>query len=318
MINKIISKISSHKKHISYLITLVFIVFIVMYVLNNLKEFEKVFHLSILLVLILTMLTIFKFLLLGFFNKIILYNFNIFLKPIVWVGLAFVTAMGNLLTPFRGGAGIRAIYLKKQYSLNYSNFLSTIAGIYFLTFLINSFIGAITVLLIYYIYGIINYSVLFFFSGLFLFFVIIISLSPDIPEFRNKLLGGVSRVIRGWYKIKKNKKMMFNLIIVIFINSIVTLFIIHFSFLSISINLPLIKCLFLSTLLTFSNLTNITPGGLGIREGIVVLGSKLFLISTPESLLAAGIFRIISMVIVFTLGPIFSYVLLKNCNEKKV
>lgn len=75
-------------------------------------------------------------------------------------------------------------------------------------------------------------------------------------------------------------------------------------------SLSFLKCLLLSsTLLAFSVLIKITPGSLGITEGIIVFGAQIFDITTAQSLLAAGLIRVVNLALIFTLGPIYNYVL---------
>src|SRR5262249_10303783 len=44
------------------------------------------------------------------------------------ISLSVVTTAVNLLVPLRGGAGVRAVYLKHRHGFEYSNFLATLYG----------------------------------------------------------------------------------------------------------------------------------------------------------------------------------------------
>ncbi|MFH1801924.1 MAG: hypothetical protein ABH864_00565 [archaeon] len=54
-----------------------------------------------------------------------------------------------------------------------------------------------------------------------------------------------------------------------------------------------------------------------VQEAIVVFSASTIGISTAESLSAALLGRAVSLVVLFVLGPIFSYVLLRNGKNKK-
>ena len=78
-------------------------------------------------------LALLKLAAMGMFTWINLDALGIRLRFGEWFGLSAMTAMGNYLIAFRGGAAIRGVYLKSKYHFPYSLFLSTVASLYLLT-----------------------------------------------------------------------------------------------------------------------------------------------------------------------------------------
>jgi len=66
---------------------------------------------------------------------------------------------------------------------------------------------------------------------------------------------------------------------------------------------------FYSTISALSNIINLTPGGLGINEAILMFSSDVIGISSEIILLGSLLLRAISMVTTFTFGGI-SYIIL--------
>ena len=74
----------------------------------------------------------------------------------------------------------------------------------------------------------------------------------------------------------------------------------------------LFHILIIQSLTTFSTVVSITPGNLGVKEGII--GSFAFMLNIPatDAIFAATVDRGISMVVTFALGLIFSKILMKK------
>lgn len=129
------------KRIFQILVLIILIVWFAVYFYQNIDDFKQ---LKIINAVYFVPLCIFFILFLinnGLILKYFLESFKIKLEFKEWFGLSVITTMGNYLTPFRGGAVARAVYLKKIHQFSYSYFLSTLAGIYIVIFLVYSFIG---------------------------------------------------------------------------------------------------------------------------------------------------------------------------------
>jgi len=297
------------RKVISFVILILFSVWIVLYVRSHISEFSNIFNLSLRVVAIISVLLLIDSVILGLFNKVLMQDFDISLKFKEWYGLSIISNLWNYILPFQGGAGVRAIYLKKVYNFTVSNFFATMLALYFIGFFVNSLIGLMCLLYIYIYHHVLNIVILLFFSAVFTGVCIVMLFSPQVPEFKSRLLRKIGEVINAWYVIRVNRTLVINLILVIIFHAVVELLTVHFSFRAYGINLSLYKCLLITALLEFSVLIKITPGSLGVTEGIIVFGAQIFNITPAQSLLAAGLMRVINLFWIFSLGPIFSYLL---------
>lgn len=71
----------------------------------------------------------------------------------------------------------------------------------------------------------------------------------------------------------------------------------------------------ISIFFSISVLLSITPAGLGIRESFVGFSSEILGLNFGKGVIAAAIDRIIIIVLIIILAPIFSYILSKKVKK---
>jgi uncharacterized protein (TIRG00374 family) len=86
----------------------------------------------------------------------------------------------------------------------------------------------------------------------------------------------------------------------------------YFSFAAIGVKIPPLKLLVIQSLTGFSMVLSLTPGNLGIKEGIITFSAGLLQLSPDTAMLSAMLDRAAAMVVVFSLGLIFSHLLLRD------
>jgi uncharacterized protein (TIRG00374 family) len=231
--------------------------------------------------------------------------------------LSIVTGFYNLIMPFRGGMAVRAVYLKKKYKFAYVHFLASLSAVYVLTFLVASLLGIISTLWIYFETGVLSWILFLVFDVVFILMLGIIFVSPQFKERENKWLNRFIKVINGWHLIKKNKRVIFVTSFVTLIQILLSSLMMWLQFRVFGIEVSFVAAVFLSAIGSLSILIGLTPGNLGIQEAIVVFSAATIGISTAESLSAALLGRAVSLVVLFVLGPIFSYLLMRNGKGKK-
>lgn len=79
----------------------------------------------------------------GLFLRTFAGKFRVRLKPVEWFGLAFVTTMGNYITPFSGGLVARAAYLKGRHRFPYAQFATLLTSNYLVAFWVIGAVGAL-------------------------------------------------------------------------------------------------------------------------------------------------------------------------------
>lgn len=244
--------------------------------------------------------------------------FGIKLKFKEWFGLSVVTSFYNMITPFRGGMAARAVYLKEKHKFPYTDFLSSLAGTYVINFLVASFLGLISLFILFEEYQIFNWIVLAIFLFFFIPLLVIVLFSPTFPETKNNFINRFIKVLNGWNLIRKNRKVIATASIVVIIQLFISTFASILSYSVFGIQISFAQALFMACLGSLGILISITPAGLGIQEAIAVFSALVIGITPTQSIPVAILSRIVGMLVIFTLGPIFSYILLKhNPQEKK-
>jgi len=303
---------SKLKSILSVVVLVVLAGLFIYYLKNHLSDFKQITLINPLWLIPLIALFLINYFFIGIQTKVLLEPLGVKLKNLETYMLSIVTGFYNIITPAHGGMGARAVYLKKKHNFTYTNFLASLAGMYVITFFIGSLSGLISVFAIYKLYAVFNWIIFLVFLGLFIPLTLIIIFSPEFKETKHKFLNQFIKVANGWNLIRKNKKVLFICIFVTIaclFSGVATTLISYHIF---GINLSFIQALFLAGIGSVAILISITPGNLGVAEAIAVFSASILGITPTQSLSVAILGRIVQMITLFILGPIFSYKLLRN------
>jgi len=301
-----------HKKILSVAILLILVALAIYYLKNNISDFNQLAIVSPWLIILLVILFLITYVAISSINLYLLKPLGVNLEVKESFMLSVMTGFYNLITPFRGGMAARAVYLKKKYKFPYTDFLATLAASYVLIFLVAGIVGLFSVYYIYKITAQLSLIILgvFLVSTLSMLFIIIFS--PRIPETKYPWLNRFIRVINGWHLIRKNKKVVLATLFFSFLQLLIGSTMLYLQFRVFGIQIPFTSTLFITALNSIGILLAITPAGLGITEAITVFSASTLGILPAQSLSAALLGRAISLIVLFILGPIFSYILLKK------
>ena len=301
------------KKFLKYLkifITVGILLYFVWYFYKNQEDFLLVLSTDRKYILALFFLNSLSFLLNGIFIKVILERF----KKTITVGESFyisvISSLGNYFLPMRGGAVIRSVYLKKKFDFSYSHFVSTLYGNYIIVFLVNAFVALLSLIVIQLNTEVISYPLYIFFGALFVGMLILSTF--EIPIYRikdtklvfvNKIKKIITDILNGWNIIISDRKLLLSLILLTFGNFIFMTIIFWIEFLALNIETTLVSVILYNCISGVSLLVSLTPGSLGIREGLFIITSDILGISNSEVLQLALLDRsviVISLVLLFT------------------
>lgn len=308
---------SKIKSLISIAVLLIIIAFAILYINNNRDLFSTIELVNPAYLVILIIGVLFAYFLGGLLNNSLMSAVGLRLRQTESFALSIVTGFYNLITPFRGGMAARAVYLKKKHGFAYVNFLATLSASYVLIFLVASLLGIISTFMIYKQTGVLSWILLIIFAAVFLGMLFIMFVSPKFKERDNKWLNRFIKVINGWHLIKHNKKVIAVTTIITLIQILLSTLMLYLQFLTFGIDISFASALFLSAIGNLSILIGITPGNLGISEAITVFSASTIGITPAQSLSAALLGRAVSLVVLFILGPIFSYILMKKGDKKE-
>lgn len=289
------------------------------YLKNNLSEFTQLRLVNPLYIVVITAIFVLTLFFNGLLLKDLMKPFGIRIKNLEAFGLAVITNFYNVVTPFRGGAGIRAFYLKKKYEFPYTYFIATLGAVYVIIFLISSLGGLLSMGYIWMRHGMFNKLIFSVFLASSLFLLTIMIFSPRINENKNKWANRFIKVINSWHLIKNNRKIvlatLFNAFVQLMLGALA--FLIAYNMFGVKIGF--FKALFIGSVSSLSMILAITPGNLGVGDAINVFSAKIIGVGLTEAIAATVLLRAINLVVILILGPFFSYILLKhklNQNEK--
>ena len=140
----------------------------------------------------------------------------------------------------------------------------------------------------------------------------IIGIAPKFPEGRNKLINRFIRVVNGWHLISSKVKVIFIIGILNIIQILLGTLMLYLQFRVFGFEISYLKSLFLACIGSLGILIAITPANLGIAEAITVFSALTLGIGVSESLSAAVLGRAVSIVVLFILGSLFSWKLMRN------
>jgi glycosyltransferase 2 family protein len=312
-------------KYLKILITIGVVIFFIYYFSNNREDFLLVLSTPLEYILLIGLFYSLVFFLNGVFIKIILGSFGKVISAFESFYVSVISSLGNYFLPMRGGAVIRSVYLKKKFSFSYSHFVSTLYGYYIIVFLVNSFFALIALLFITLKYGTVSLPLYIFFGGLFLFMLILSFVhfpTEKVKEGRvgliNKFLKILKEILNGWNIIVDNKGLLFSLVFITLLAFVLHIFLFYIEFMALGIETNFINVVLYNCLSGVSLLVSLTPGSLGIREGIFVITSDILGITSEQVMQLALLDRGVMVVVLVGLfvGFYFLNILLrKNANK---
>ncbi len=180
-----------------------------------------------------------------------------------------------------------------------------------------SFTGLISLIFLYTQYNIFNPIVLAIFLAFFIPLSTIVLFSPEFPKTKNNFINNIVRILNGWNLIRKNRKTVFLISLIALTQIVISIINTIIAYGIFDIKITLIQALFLVSLGLVTMVISITPGSLGIAEAVSVFSALVIGITPAQSLTVALFTRAVSLLVILTLGPLFSYILLRNNKNEK-
>jgi len=247
----------------------------------------------------------------GVYQRVVSKTFGIDLRPREWFGLAAVTAMGNYLTPFSGGLFARAAYLKRRHDFPYTDFVAVLASNYMIVIAVVSITGMAVLLPLAAVDRGLWPLLLFFAAAL-----SVLPLSLFVPlrglGGRHRLLLRAQQVLEGFARVRGDRVLLAKLTGITLLNVAVGALLYDAAFHAIGSPVPWRTALLIYLLTSFAFLINITPGNLGVQEIAAGLAATILGAGADMGFLASLVVRAVTILLAFTLGPVFSCILAKE------
>lgn len=247
--------------------------------------------------------------------------FNLKLPFKEWFGISVSSAMYNYILPGKGGLAIRGAYLKEKFKLPYAHYLSLVAGSY----LINLMVAGLVAVLLgiwFIVQRTIPLSnpilVVSLIAASSLGALIFININPEKIPKKGKLLSFLHQTMKGFQLFKEQKVYFLAVCAIQFLLIAFTAYRLYLSFYILGFEITYVQVCFIQSLVILSRIISITPGNMGIKEGIIAFTSTAFNVSIDNALLSAVFERIVDMMIIFTLGAVFSRILLDDIGKNDI
>lgn len=228
--------------------------------------------------------------------------------------LAASATFANQL-PISGGLITRAFYLKQKYKLTYTKFISVNLALFICFVSANGFIGVL-ILLYWMLYlNIVTSFSLFIGFGLMIGFLLVFLLPLEKinlpPKFKNQMV----QAMDGWKFIRKNPGLLARIVLLQIIITFLLAIRYYLVFTMMSQEVRGGEVLLFSAASVLTQMVSIAPGGLGILEAIVGGVAAILDFDLGVSIVALGIDRLISTLVIFVVGGVSSIILSKQITD---
>jgi len=308
-----------NKSILPVIVSLLLAAFLFYYISDNFEDFRRLFSNVLNHWPQISLAALLFTVLLGFNG----YQFYSLLEPFAlrlavkeWFGLSVVTNFYNLVTPFRGGMAIRALYLKRRHGFTFTYFLSVQAAVQVFILITAAFTGLISVWMLEDKFGKYREPFLLLFSGITILLALLPSFSPRLKETGGKWRLRLVNINNGWHRLKQEKKTVVRVTLLTLLQRFIKAYFLILTYGCLNIQLDFFEALFISSVGMFSMVIMILPGNLGIDDAVNVISANLLGIPLEAAIAAALLGRLINLTVCLPLGLLFSYILIKKNSDE--
>jgi uncharacterized membrane protein YbhN (UPF0104 family) len=251
----------------------------------------------------------------GSINYLLFRNLGVHMSFNESFGLAAVNTLANQL-PFSGGLIAKGIYLKKRHGLTYTKYLSAMVATYVCFIAANGVIGLIITAFLASFQGARIPALLALGFVAMTISVVVLVLPIRLDFLPTKWKTRINNVAEGWQVLSQDRILLLQLILIQVITTIIAAQRFQIAFSTLSQDVSYAQCLLFSSATILTRLISVTPGGLGVREGIVAGLASVLGFDPGVSAVAVGLDRLISTVGILGLGVIYTYSLSKRIAHK--
>jgi uncharacterized membrane protein YbhN (UPF0104 family) len=247
----------------------------------------------------------------GLFLKLYSAKLNVHLRWYEWIGLPYITTMGNYLTPLSGGMLARAVYLKNRHALSYTNFTMLLAANYLITFWVVSLTALFIIPFLWQQTNAPWLLVVFFIVCWGLLTAILLMPIPRLVSTKRPVQV-LNQALLGWQAVKDDRCLIWQLLLLTIASLLLNAAAFWLSYWVLQVTVSVPMAIMISISAVFSALVTVTPGNFGIREAFVSFMSAIVGVGAGTGLLVALLIRGGTLVSVFILGPLFAAILTRE------
>lgn len=289
---------------LSAVILLIFFGWLVYHIYFHKEDFAQIFRVPLKTLIFLYLLYIGALFLSGLFTKYVTDAFSVRLTVFESFVLSIGTSAANYLAFFRGGAGVRAIYLKVRHGFSFTDFVSSLMILSVLQLFVSSLLGLIGL-------GMLVWAGKPFDLPLSLFFGISVLACSGamlcnirMKERKTFPLKQISGLINNWALIKRHPRLTLMFILISTIYFLIIALQTRLAFAVYEVDLSWGGVIFYSAGQIPVSYANLTPGALGIQEAFTIYMGRALQYTPTQALLVQALIRFVSITSMAVLGPL--------------
>lgn len=248
----------------------------------------------------------------GIYFAAVLRRFGKFISVRDSVMLSILTSGANIFLPFMGGAALRSAYLRSRHDFPITSFFGVLAGQY----IPNSFFLFVLGTLFFLNLGGLNHPIgmqafiVFVFGSTVLGYLTFRSPSPF--PMKHYLIEKMNLVLLSWQRFSKDRVLVAGLILVAVLNTLISGVSILYAFQVIRFEASLQGSLFLSVFSSIGSMLRLTPGNIGVMEGLMLIGASTIGASQVAIILMSAVVRSAHLAMIVVFFPISYFALFGN------
>lgn len=249
----------------------------------------------------------------GLSLKLFARAFGVEIDLLDWFGLTIVTSAVNSSSPISPGVVARGAYLKARYNLPVMVFTSMLAANYIIVFFVTSLIVIFLLLINRMALGAAFLPLILFHAVLGLICVVVMLFPIRWPfGTGNRVFRLAAAGIDSWEILRRKPLLIFQQMLLALIIQLANGLQLYIALLAIRQPTNLWQTILIADMTSTVTVVKLTPGNIGIVEFLSGLFAKILLASSPAIIAASLLSRIVYLIPILGLGPLFSYLLTKR------
>lgn len=311
MKHKLQTTYNKFKAYLPYVLSLVALMIAAVYLYRNADRYQQLLNVSPLLLLSLLGLIVSFIFVKGCINYLLFRGLGVTLTLNEGIGLATINTLANQL-PFAGGMVAKGVYLKQRYQLAYTHFLSATLVLYVWFVTANGALG-LTVLGYWFFTNTIRIPILLSIMFLGMMSSICLLWVPISTSLVSGTWGKrLMQLDQGRRVLSGNLELIGQTVALQVITTLLFAGRFWIAFHILSQNISLEQCILFASANVLTTLITITPGGLGVREGIVAGIASILGFDLGVSVIAVSIDRAVATATIAIVGAVYTYALSKK------
>ena len=282
-----------------------FLAWVVWYVSGNTEAFLPVLRVTWLDTLSLTLAFLAIMVGNGLFIAVVSHAFGIRLASLEWLSLSFASSFANYFLPFRGGTGIRALYMNHVHGFPITKFVSTLSIMYLMHTVVNGLLALAGMGLIARNGGPLDVPLMLFFA-----LVSVAGLGAMVirfeirRDFQRFPMAQVAKLISAWQTVRADRGLVAKLWLLMLAMTLATVWQCRAAFDALSIALPWEGVLVYAASKNLATLIGLTPGSMGVVELMSIYLGTVLGYSTADALSVQALIRAVAIASLLLMGPL--------------